>query len=117
MGLARHKALRLDKIVLVCGWVKNLLLVKYTCYMEKVTLTRIVLLLICTFSLLVSFAQSSKISETVKDDKGSPLADGTVSVRDTELVGAINANGIFNIDIPANARVLIISSLAWKKRR
>jgi len=47
--------------------------------MGKATLARVVLLFICTPSLLTSIAQSRKISGTVKDDKVSPLAGATSS--------------------------------------
>jgi hypothetical protein len=69
--------------------------------MRKVTLTRIVLLvllLICTLSHLSSFALSGKISRTVKDHQGNSLAGTTVLVNNTELAVFTNAKGILSID-------------------
>ncbi len=49
--------------------------------MGKAILARTGVVLLCTSSLLVSFAQVRKISGTVKDDKGSPVLGATVSVK------------------------------------
>jgi TonB-linked SusC/RagA family outer membrane protein len=78
--------------------------------MGKVTLTRAILLFICTLSIsIISFAQERKISGTVKDDKGDPLSGATITVKGTKVATATNANGIFNLDLPANANTLVVS--------
>jgi TonB-linked SusC/RagA family outer membrane protein len=82
---------------------------KQTCYMGKLILTRVVLLLICTLSLLASFAQPRKISGTVRDDKGIPLSGATVSVKGTRVATATNVNGIFSLNLPRNANTLVVT--------
>ncbi len=77
--------------------------------MGKSKLSRVVLLLICTLSLLTSFAQIRKISGTVKDDKGLPLIGATVIVKNTRVATTTDANGAFNINLPQNANTLVVS--------
>jgi TonB-linked SusC/RagA family outer membrane protein len=89
--------------------VKKIILIKFTCYMGKATLTRVVLLLICTLSFTISFAQQRRITGTVRDDKGIPLVGATVTVRNTRVITTTDVNGAFNISLPQNENRLVIS--------
>lgn len=77
--------------------------------MGKATLSRIVLLLICTISLSISFAQQRRIAGSVKDDKGLPLVGATVLVKNSRAATTTDANGAFNLAVPQNATTLVIS--------
>jgi TonB-linked SusC/RagA family outer membrane protein len=71
-------------------------------------LPRLLLLLFATLTFTVTFAQR-KVSGTVKDDKGTPLAGATVAVKNTSVTEITDANGTFSINVPANSNVLVIS--------
>ncbi|MES1215106.1 MAG: carboxypeptidase-like regulatory domain-containing protein, partial [Bacteroidota bacterium] len=84
--------------------------------MGKVSLSRGVLLIICTLSLLTSFAQSRKISGTVKDDKGVALAGATVAVKNTKVATSTGANGFFSINLPSSANTLVVSFVGMTEK-
>ena len=68
-----------------------------------------VVLLLCTLSLTVLFAQERKVSGTVMDDKGTPLSGATVTVKNTNVATTTDGSGQFSISVPANARMLVMS--------
>lgn len=49
------------------------------------------------------------IRGVVSDEKGSPLPGATVSIKGTQLGTTTDANGRFSLNVPADARVLVIS--------
>ncbi len=51
------------------------------------------------------------ISGKVIDDKGSPVANASVMVKGTTTGTTTNASGAYSLAVPANARVLIVSSV------
>src|SRR5215207_3456739 len=71
-------------------------------------LPRLLLLVLAALTFNVSFAQR-KFSGTVKDEQGAPLAGATVVVKSTSVVTTTDANGVFNINVPANSNVLVVS--------
>lgn len=84
--------------------------------MGKLIASRAVLLFICTFSLLVSFAQERKISGTVKDDKGTPVVGATVSIAGTTVMTTTNTEGNFNLNLPQNANAIVITHVGMEKQ-
>ncbi len=95
---------------------KRIILSKQSCYMGKLIASRGVLLLICTLSLLTSSAQVRKISGTVSDDKGIPISGATVTVMGANIATATNINGVFNLDLPQNAKTLVITHVGMEKQ-
>ncbi|MFL5789631.1 MAG: SusC/RagA family TonB-linked outer membrane protein, partial [Flavisolibacter sp.] len=76
--------------------------------MKKNVFFRVLALFFATFICLASFAQK-KISGTVIDDKGSPLPGATVTVQGQRINTTTNANGVFNLTVPDNAKILEIT--------
>jgi len=77
--------------------------------MVKLTLSRVVLLLICTLSFTISFSQQKRITGTVRDDKGTPLIGATVAAKNTRVATTTDASGAFIINVPQNANALVVS--------
>ncbi|MGN6163000.1 MAG: TonB-dependent receptor plug domain-containing protein, partial [Flavisolibacter sp.] len=77
--------------------------------MKKMT-SRFVLCMLLSFCVAVATAQQKRISGTVKDDKGNPVAGATYHVKGTNISGATDDNGHFTVDVNANA-VLEFSSV------
>lgn len=72
--------------------------------------------LLCTLSFLTSFSQERKITGTVTDDKGAPVADATVSIKNTTANAVTNATGAFTINVPANGKTLVVSYVGMQPR-
>lgn len=69
-----------------------------------------------TFILLFSFtsqAQDKSISGRVVDDQNEPIPGASVSVKNTSLATATNADGQFTLSVPATAQTLVISSVGF----
>lgn len=77
--------------------------------MRKYTFPRVVVLLICTLSFSLLFAQERRISGTVADEKGTPLSGATVAVKNTKLSTTTNPSGEFTITLPSGSNTLTIS--------
>ncbi|HET9826689.1 MAG TPA: SusC/RagA family TonB-linked outer membrane protein, partial [Chitinophagaceae bacterium] len=84
--------------------------------MGKAIFSKIVLLLICTISLSISFAQQRKVSGSIKDDKGLPLIGATVMVKNTTAATTTDANGMFRITVPSSTSVLVITYVGMVKQ-
>ncbi|HEV7332300.1 MAG TPA: SusC/RagA family TonB-linked outer membrane protein [Flavisolibacter sp.] len=69
-------------------------------------------LLLC----LQMLAQNRVISGRVTDDKGAPVSNASVMVRDTDIGVTADVNGNFTINVPPSARALIVSSLNYEAR-
>lgn len=57
------------------------------------------------------FAQNKTLTGKVTDDNGAPLSDVSVMVKGTKIGTVTNANGEFSFQAPANAKVLVFSSV------
>ena len=57
-----------------------------------------------------------KITGTVHDEKGSVLANATVAVKDTKVATSTNANGVFQITVPAKGKILVVSFVGMVKK-
>lgn len=72
------------------------------------------LLLLLLITTVYAQNDSRKITGTVKDNNGSPVAGATVEVKNTKIVAATNSAGVFALTIPANAKTLVVSSVGMK---
>ncbi|MEO6820374.1 MAG: SusC/RagA family TonB-linked outer membrane protein, partial [Ginsengibacter sp.] len=77
--------------------------------MRKKMQRKLLLFFISVFSFSTAFSQSRNISGTVKDNSGNVLIGATVSVKNTNVSTTTNKNGVFSLNLPANAKTLIIS--------
>jgi TonB-linked SusC/RagA family outer membrane protein len=68
------------------------------------------------FFISVSFAQSKKISGTVKDDKGVPLSNVTVQVKGTSTGVTTDSAGAFSINVPNEKAVLVVSYIGFQNQ-
>ncbi len=55
------------------------------------------------------FAQSRTVTGRVTDDKGTGLAGASVVVKGSTVGTTTNSNGAFSLNVPANARSLVVS--------
>lgn len=64
-----------------------------------------------------ALAQNKEVTGKVTDVKdGSPLAGVTVAVKGTQIATATDANGLFKLKVPADAKTLTISSIGFATR-
>lgn len=84
---------------------------KQRCYMrQKQKLpVRVCIILFCTLLFNFSAFAQKKVSGTVTNDKGEVLAGATISVKNTGTHVTTNSLGVFTIDVPAQAKTLLIS--------
>jgi TonB-linked SusC/RagA family outer membrane protein len=70
-------------------------------------------LLFFTFILLCSQlpAQSRIISGKVQDEKGNPVPGASIQIKGSRRGTSTNADGVFSISAPANAKLLMVSSV------
>jgi TonB-dependent starch-binding outer membrane protein SusC len=84
--------------------------------MRKKVFLRMLVLLVCVFSLSSTFAQSKKITGVVADEKGITLPGATVSIKNTKESVTSDANGKFSITADANAKTLVISFVGMESQ-
>ena len=63
------------------------------------------------------FAQNKTITGTVSDEKGIPLPNVSVVVKNSNIGTTTDFNGKFKIDVPASAKTLVFSSEVSRIRR
>ena len=67
---------------------------------------------------LISFGAKAQnkihVTGMVKDEKGSPIADATVTVKGSKGGVTTNVDGAFSIDVPSQKSVLQISSVGYQ---
>src|SRR6267378_7352172 len=63
------------------------------------------------FASLSLLAQSKTISGKVSDDQGSPLVNASVMVKGSTIGTTTKNDGTFSINLPANAKTLVISAV------
>jgi TonB-linked SusC/RagA family outer membrane protein len=75
---------------------------------------RLLMLLLGVFVFCAQLlAQNRTVTGTVTDDKGSPLANASVTVKGTNLGTVTDDKGNFSLNVPENARTLVISSVGY----
>lgn len=83
--------------------------------MKKMT-TRFLLCMLLNLFVVAAMAQQKRISGTVKDDKGNPVAGATYHVKGTNISGATDDNGNFSVEVPNANSVLEITSVNFKAK-
>lgn len=83
--------------------------------MGKRLLSRVIILLFAIFTFTTAFSQRN-VSGTVKDDKGNPLEQATVSVKNTRIAVTTNASGQFSLTLPEKANTLVVSYVGMETR-
>ena len=79
---------------------------------------KLCLMLSAIFCLLVnSMAQDRTITGRVTDEKGKPIPNVSVLVRGTTIGTSTSDDGNFSISVPANSKLLEISSLGFESRQ
>ncbi|MDP4226076.1 MAG: TonB-dependent receptor [Bacteroidota bacterium] len=63
----------------------------------------------------MSWAQTKSISGTVKNATGEPVVGATVTVKGTTIGTVTDANGVFNLNAPAQAKTLEFTSIGFQK--
>jgi len=71
-------------------------------------------LLIMLFGIGVNAQQKVHVTGTVKDDKGAPSVNTSVTVKGTKTGVVTDANGAFSMDAPSQKSVLVISNTGFQ---
>ncbi len=74
---------------------------------------KITFLLVCFVLSAVSLSAQRTITGKVSDDKGKPIANASVLVKNTVVGTTTKDDGSYSITVPANGRVLIFSSVDY----
>ena len=90
-------------------------LIKHCLYMKKFS-ARVLTCCVCVLSFLILAAQNRTITGTVSDDKGTPLAGATITIKNTNTSTTTDASGRFSCQIPANGRTIIVSYVGMQPR-
>ncbi len=75
------------------------------------------LFLLSSVSLLVSAQEKITVKGTVKDDKGNPASNASVTVANSTTGVFTDANGAFQIDVPSKTSVLEISYAGFQSQQ
>ena len=65
------------------------------------------------FLLISSYAQNRTVTGKVTDDKGLAVQGASVLAKGTKRGSTTNAEGVFSVSVPANARTLVISGIGF----
>jgi TonB-dependent starch-binding outer membrane protein SusC len=84
--------------------------------MRKYKFFRAVVLLFCTLSFSILFAQNKQVSGTVSDENGLPLTGATVTVKGTRLATTTGAKGQYIISVPDAGNILVISYIGMEPK-
>ena len=71
--------------------------------------------LLCIYTQLL--AQNRTITGKITDEKGSPVPNASVIVQGTNSGTASGSDGLFSLALPANSKILIISSVGMETRQ
>ena len=74
----------------------------------------IFMIIILLLSSLTIFAQKRTLTGVVSDQKGTPLASATVTVKGEKIATITDANGTFRIDVSSPTAILVISYVGSK---
>jgi TonB-linked SusC/RagA family outer membrane protein len=77
----------------------------------------VLLLAMVTVLITQSFAQSRQVSGKVTDEKGNPVSDASISIKEIKIGTTTKEDGTFSFSIPANAKTLTISGVGFVEKR
>ncbi|MEX1203360.1 MAG: carboxypeptidase-like regulatory domain-containing protein [Ferruginibacter sp.] len=77
--------------------------------MRKIIMT----LLVAFGFVLVATAQNRTISGSLKDEKGSPVANVSIIVKGTNSGTSSDPNGKFSLSIPSTAKTLVVTGIGY----
>src|SRR5688500_12660646 len=83
--------------------------------MKRKTARLLMLLLLC-FSVSVVSAQQRRVTGSVKDENGAPVAGASVVERGTSNGVTTDDNGAFSINVNGTNAVLLVSSVNFSTR-
>ena len=72
--------------------------------------------ILCVFAPLFSFAQTKKVSGTVTDENGGPVAGATVTVKGTQVRTTTTTIGFFELDVPATGKTLVVTHVSMRPK-
>lgn len=84
--------------------------------MLKDVLQKVFLLFVCVLTFLTSWSQGRTVTGTVFDDRNAPLSGATVTVKGSTLSTSTNQDGSFRLQVPANARTLVVSYVGMQSK-
>lgn len=74
-------------------------------------------LTICAFTVSMAFAQQKVTGTVIEAETGEPVIGASVKVKEAANIGAAtNIEGKFTLDVPANAKTLIVSYIGLKQK-
>ncbi|MBS1946884.1 MAG: TonB-dependent receptor [Bacteroidetes bacterium] len=79
-------------------------------------LRQITLLMLCVIMTQLAFSQTKTITGKITDDKGNPIQGATITVRGSKVGTSTDASGAFSLNVPANAKTLVISSVGFSEQ-
>ncbi|MGN6541926.1 MAG: SusC/RagA family TonB-linked outer membrane protein [Ginsengibacter sp.] len=80
--------------------------------MEKIT-QKLLLSTFLSFCFAIAFGQQREITGTIKDNRGTPLANVSVMLKGTNLGTTTDANGKFSLSVSGASPVLEVSSVNY----
>jgi iron complex outermembrane receptor protein len=83
---------------------------------QRLLAKRVSSLLLCVFLTLTAFSQTKTITGKVTDDKGNPIQGATVTAKGTKGGASTAADGTYKLTVPANAKVIVISSVGFTQQ-
>jgi TonB-linked SusC/RagA family outer membrane protein len=81
--------------------------------MTKRLLGKFSFLILCVLFTQIALAQTKTVTGTVLDDKGSPVQGATVTIKGSRTGTATDATGSFKLNVGANAKTIVISSIGF----
>lgn len=83
--------------------------------MKKTTL-RLTMLYVLLFACLLAMSQGRQVSGRITDEKGNPVPNASILVKGTTLGTSTGEDGNFQLNVPASATILQISSLNFEPK-
>lgn len=85
--------------------------------MSKRKLCRKLLMLLCSLSLLTTYAQEKTITGKVTNvADGAPIPGVSVTVKNTNVATQTNGLGVFTFSVPASAKTLVFSAIGFGEK-
>lgn len=86
------------------------------CFLQKCNSKKLFLSLLVFTSLQVFSQSGIQVSGTILDEKGSPLGGVTVAVKAKSNSTLTDADGKFNLSVPAKKSVLVVSYVGYQQQ-